>query len=143
MKVNELRIGNLVCGQTQFGELAAKIGQISEVLCAVEPLDSKIANGEWFACKLDEGEFQLIEPIPLTKEFFEKNGFILQEDLDYYGNYFTSEDMRIDVYESSRGWVVHIDNIEFSTAFCKCLKYVHELQNAYYVSTGEEMEIKL
>lgn len=143
MKVNELRVGNLVYGKTQFGELAAKIGQISEVLCAVDPLDSKIANGEWFACKLDEGEFQLIEPIPLTKEFFEKNGFILQEDLDYYGNYFMSEDMRIDAYESSNGWVVHIDNIEFSDAFCRRLKYVHELQNAYYVSTGEELEIKL
>ena len=51
--------------------------------------------------------------------------------------------MRIDVYESSKGWVVHIDNIEFSTAFCKRLNYVHELQNAYYVSTGEELEVKL
>lgn len=143
MKVNELRVGNLVYGKTQFGELASKISQISEVLCAVEPIDSKIANGEWFACKLDEGEFQLIEPIELTKEFFEKNGFIRQEDLDYYDNYFTSEDMRIDVYESSNGWVVRIDDKECSTAFLKCLKYVHELQNAYYVSTGKELEIRL
>jgi hypothetical protein len=143
MKVNELRIGNLVYGKTQFGELVAKIGQISKVLCAIEPIDSKIANGEWFACKRDGIEFKLIEPIPLTKEFFEKNGFILLDSLDYYDNYFTSGDMRIDVYESSKGWVVHIDNIEFSTAFCKRLKYVHELQNAYYVSTGKELEVKL
>jgi hypothetical protein len=143
MKVNELRIGNLVCGQTQFGELVAKVEQLSGVLCAIEPIDSKIANGEWFACKLDGGEFKLIEPILLTKEFFEKNGFIRLESLDYYDNYFMSEDMRIGVYESSNGWVVHIDDKECSTAFWKCLKYVHELQNAYYISTGEEMEIKL
>lgn len=84
-----------------------------------------------------------MQPIPLTEEFFKKNGFILQEDLDYYGNYFMSEDMRIDVYESSHGWVVHIDDRECCTTFSKCLKYVHELQNAYYISTGEELEIKL
>lgn len=84
-----------------------------------------------------------MQPIELTKEFFEKNGFIRLESLDYYDNYFTSEDMRIDVYESSNGWVVHIDDKECSTAFCKCIKYVHELQNAYYISTGEELEIKL
>lgn len=84
-----------------------------------------------------------MQPIELTKEFFEKNGFIRIDSLDYYDNYFTSEDMRIDVYESSKGWVVHIDNIEFSDAFCKRLNYVHELQNAYYVSTGEELEVKL
>ena len=83
-----------------------------------------------------------MQPIPLTKEFFEKNGFVLLESVDYLDNYLTSKDMRIDVYESSNGWVVHIDNIAFSTAFCKCLKYVHELQNAYYVSTGEELEIQ-
>lgn len=84
-----------------------------------------------------------MQPIPLTKQFFEKNGFVLLESVDYLDNYLTSKDMRIDVYESSKGWVVHIDNIAFSTAFCKCLQYVHELQNAYYVSTGEELEIKL
>ena len=143
MKINELRVGSLVYGKTQFGQLIAKVTQLTAVLCGIEPIDAKIANGEWFACKMDGDEFKLIEPIPLTKEFFEKNGFIHIESVDYYDNYHTSEDMRIDVYESSNGWVVHIDNIEFSDAFCRRLKYVHELQNAYYVSTGEELEVKL
>lgn len=127
MKINELRVGNWFyryCCNDQVMEVRAG-GVIG------------VDRGRGIIC-LHE-----MQPIELTKEFFEKNGFLLMESLDYYDNYFTSEDMRIDVYESSNGWVVHIDNIEFSNAFCKRLKYVHELQNAYYVSTGEELEVKL
>lgn len=127
MKINELRVGNWFyrhCCNDQVMEVRAGgvigLDRNRGIICLHE-----------------------MQPIEITKEFFEKNGFIRLDSLDYYDNYFTSEDMRIDVYESSKGWVVHIDNIEFSTAFCKRLKYVHELQNAYYVSTGEEMEIKL
>lgn len=127
MKINELRVGNWFyrhCCNDQVMEVRAGgvigLDSLRGIICLHE-----------------------MQPIELTKEFFEKNGFIRLDSLDYYDNYFTSEDMRIDVYESSNGWVVHIDNIAFSTAFCKCLKYVHELQNAYYVSTGEELEVKL
>lgn len=127
MKTNELRVGNWFyrhCCNDQVMEVRAG---------GVIGLDTN----RGIIC-LHE-----MQPIPLTKEFFEKNGFIRLESLDYYDNYFMSEDMRIDVYESSNGWGVRIDDKECSTAFWKCLKYVHELQNAYYVSTGEEMEIKL
>lgn len=127
MKINELRVGNWFyrdyCND-QVMEVRAGgvigLDKNRDIICLHE-----------------------MQPIPLTKEFFEKNGFVLLESVDYLDNYLTSTDMKIDVYESSNGWVVHIDNIAFSTAFCKCLKYVHELQNAYYVSTGEELEIKL
>lgn len=127
MKVNELRVGDWFyrhCCNDQVMEVRA---------------------GGVIGLDRNRGIISLneMQPIELTKEFFEKNGFILIEDLDYYDNYFTSEDMRIDVYKSSNSWVVHIDDKECSTAFSKCLKYVHELQNAYYVSTGEEMEVKL
>ena len=129
MKINELRVGNYLylCGST-----AKVVGVREDGVYVVNDLNTSF--------KVDIAD---VRPIPLTEVFFEKNGFIRLDSLDYYDNYFTSEDMRIDVYESSKGWVVHIDNIEFSTAFCKRLNYVHELQNAYYVSTGEELEIKL
>lgn len=129
MKINELRIGNYLylCGWN-----AKVVGVREDGVYVVNDLNTIF--------KVDITD---VRPIQLTAGFFEKNGFILQEDLDYYDNYFTSEDMRIDVYESSHGWVVHIDDKECSTAFSKCLKYVHELQNAYYVSTGEELEVKL
>lgn len=127
MKINELRVGNWFyrhCCNDQVMEVRAG---------GVIGLDSNL------------GIISLhkMQPIELTEAFFKKNGFTLLKDLDYYGNYFMSEDMRIDVYESSHGWVVHIDDRECCTTFSKCLKYVHELQNAYYISTGEELEIKL
>lgn len=143
MKVNELRVGNLVCGKTQFGELVAKICQISEVLCGIEPIDSKIANGEWFACKIDEGEFKLIEPIQLTEEFFTRNGFIEQAKCDATGTYFRSEVLRTESFGTPDEWLVYIEDDHYITVFCKHLKYVHELQNAYYISTGKELEVKL
>lgn len=142
MKINELRVGSLVYGKTQFGQLIAKVTHLTAVLCGIEPIDAKIANGEGFACKMDGDEFKLIEPIPLTKEFFEKNGFIKQNDWEEV-LYYRSEDMRIDVYENYLGWVVNIDNEAFTMVFSNNLKYVHELQNAYYISTGEEIKIKL
>lgn len=127
MKINELRVGNWFyrdCCNDQVMEVRAG---------GVIGLDSNL------------GIISLhkMQPIELTEAFFKKNGFILLEDLDYYGNYFMSEDMRIDVYESFHGRVVHIDDKECCTTFSKCLKYVHELQNVYYISTGEELEIKL
>ena len=83
-----------------------------------------------------------VERIPLTKEFFEKNGFIKQNDWDEV-LYYRSEDMRIEAYENYLGWVVNIDDENCTMVFSNNLKYVHKLQNAYYVSTGEEMEIRL
>lgn len=126
MKINELRIGNYLylCGWN-----VKVVGVREDGVYVVNDLNTVF--------KVDITE---VRPIPLTKEFFERNGFILQEDLDYYGHYFTSKDLRMGAYESSNGWVVRIDDKEFSTAFCRCLKYVHELQNAYYISIGEEID---
>lgn len=127
MKINELRIGNYLylCGWN-----VKVVGVREDGVYVVNDLNTVF--------KVDITE---VRPIPLTAEFFKKNGFLPLEDLDYYDNYLMREDMRIDAYESSKGWVVRIDNIEFSTAFCRCLNYVHELQNAYYISTGEEIEL--
>lgn len=129
MKINELRVGSYLylCGWN-----VKVVGVREDGVYVVNDLNTVF--------KVDITD---VRPIPLTEEFFKRNGFILQEDLDYYDNYFVSEDMRIDVYESSNGWLVHIDDNECCTTFSKCLKYVHELQNAYYVSTGKELEIKL
>lgn len=133
MKVNELRIGNTIMCEYRNEYKPHTIKSIwyndEENLYFVE-----LENG--FQCNLDG-----ISPMPLTKEFFEKNGFIFMENLDSYSNYFMSEDMRINVYGSSNAWVIDIDGIDFSTAFRKGFKYVHELQNAYYISTGEELKI--
>lgn len=133
LSAQDLRIGNWVYDgeRTQFPMQVTAIGK------DWAHLDFPGNEGDIW-----EADIKDLRPIELTEELFKKNGFILQEDLDYYDNYFTSEDMRIYVYESSHGWVIHIDDKECSTAFSKCLKYVHELQNAYYISTGEEMKVQ-
>lgn len=139
MKINELRVGNYV----KYNKNIVSVYSISNPLPDKNKhFDNKEKVTLWINGLID-AIIEEIEPIPLTEELFNGNGFIFLEDLDYYGNYFMSEDMRIDVYESSNGWMVHIDDRECSTAFSKCLKYVHELQNAYYVSTGKEFEVKL
>lgn len=126
MKVNELRVGNWFyryCCNDQVMEVRAGgvigLDRNRGIICLHE-----------------------MQPIELTKEFFEKNGFIKQNDWEEV-LYYRSEDMRIDVYENYLGWVVNIDDEKFTMVFSNNLKYVHELQNAYYVSTGEEMEIML
>lgn len=134
MKVNELRIGNTVMCQCRGEYKPHTIKSIwyndEEKLYYVE-----LDNG--FQC--NEGG---ISPMPLTKEFFENNGFIKQNDFEEV-LYYRSEDMRMQVYENYLGWVVNIDNENVTTVFSNNLKYVHELQNAYYVSTGEEIDVKL
>lgn len=134
MKVNELRIGNTVMCQCRGEYKPHTIKSIwyndEEKLYYVE-----LDNG--FQCNVCG-----ISPMPLTKEFFEKNGFIKQNDFEEV-LYYRSEDMRMQVYENYLGWVVNIDNENVTMVFSNNLKYVHELQNAYYVSTGEELEVKL
>lgn len=76
-----------------------------------------------------------IEPIPIADELLLKNGF---EQCDYL-----FKTLFIEMYEVSNGWHLHIDNERFETALSITIKYVHQLQNAYYIATGKELEIKL
>lgn len=126
MKINDIRVGNLFyrpCCTDQVMEVRAGgvigLDRNRGIICLHE-----------------------MQPIELTKEFFEKNGFINQAPRNEV-LYYRSEDMRMQVYENYLGWVVNIDNENCTMVFSNNLKYVHELQNAYYVSTGEEMEIRL
>ena len=126
MKINELRVGNCFyrhCCNDQVMEVRAG-GVIGlDSLRGIIPLHE-------------------MQPIELTTEFFEKNGFIKRYDWEGV-LYYISEDMRIEVFENYLGWVVNIDSETFTMVFSCNLKYVHELQNAYYVSTGKELEVKL
>lgn len=128
MKINELRIGNYLylCGWN-----VKVVGVREDGVYVVNDLNTVF--------KVDITD---VRPIPLTKGFFENNGFIKQNDFEEV-LYYRSEDMRMQVYENYLGWVVNIDNENVTTVFSNNLKYVHELQNAYYVSTGEELEVKL
>lgn len=134
LSAHDLRIGNWVYEgkYTKYPMQVVAIGRDWALL------DSPDNEGDVW-----EAEINDLQPIELTKEFFTKNGFIEQVDCDEYGTYMRSTDLRTHAFETSGGWSVHIDDDHFMSVFGKCIKYVHELQNAYYVSTGEELEIKL
>lgn len=75
-----------------------------------------------------------VEPIPLTPEILEKNGFERENLITSY-NYYTGIDNRVSLnddfyYINSRDvWSVHVDSEDYCTiANCE-LTYVHELQH--------------
>lgn len=86
-----------------------------------------------------------IEPIPLTEEFFEKNGI---KKVVY--NYiepcviFESDDKRIQINEWTNSgdgyWNVHIDNEDFDTIGSCDVKYVHQFQQLLRLC-GYEMDV--
>ena len=126
MKVNELRVGNIVKLQDHFvGGNAMVTGIMRDRITAINSVGTNI----------DTANIMYVEPISITDELLLKNGF---EQCDYL-----FKTLFIEMYEVASGWHLHIDNERFETALSITIKYVHELQNAYYVSTGEEMEIKL
>ena len=76
-----------------------------------------------------------LEPITITDELLLKFGF---EQCDYL-----FKTLLIEMYEVANGWNLHIDNEKFETVLSTTIKYVHQLQNAYYISTGEVLKIQL
>lgn len=128
LSAQDLRIGNIVC---QCGWYVKVIGILEDSSIAVKRDSTKMTTN-----------IANFRPIKLTEAFFKNNGFIKQNDFEDV-LYYRSEDMRMQVYENYLGWVVNIDNENFTMVFSNNLKYVHELQNAYYVSTGEELEVNL
>ena len=75
-----------------------------------------------------------LEPITITDELLLKFGF---EQCDYL-----FKTHLIEMYEVANGWHLHIDNERFETVLSTTIKYVHQLQNAYYISTGEILKIQ-
>lgn len=86
-----------------------------------------------------------LSPIPLTEEFFEKNG-IKKVDNDYIkpNVLFENDDKRIQVTDLTNSgdgyWNVHIDNEDFDTIGGCDVKYVHQFQQLLRLC-GYEMNV--
>ena len=78
-----------------------------------------------------------IEPIPITKEFLYKNGFIrIVNKLDGYITSYNKEidgnflEIRFGISNTSNDHVVcHVDNSDRCSIGCADIQYVHQLQN--------------
>ena len=137
MNITELKIGNLVL----YNDLYCKIIGIDENKVLVEYHD-----GDTDYCYID-----YIEPIKLTEELLFKIGF---EEKIGYSNYSkvcydeNNYSNSINIYYCSK--LKHFkfthDNgkeVDLQMMDLYNIKYLHQLQNAYYCLTGKELEVNL
>ena len=124
---NELRIGNLVYDSehTQYPMQVVCVG--SDYVY----LDFEGNEGDVWECDCKE-----IVPIPLTEELIAKQGW------EKVGYYYTDKN-GLEIYETNDGWHLHIDDDKCQTTIAILIKYLHELQNAYFIATKKELEVKL
>lgn len=85
-----------------------------------------------------------LSPIPLTEEFFKKNGFVLNDSFYPYYKKYESKDKRIIITDETNSgdgyWYVHVDNEDYDTIGGCDVKYVHQLQQLLRLC-GYEMEV--
>lgn len=119
MKIQELTIGNWVC--------IAKPHKITGMqICDGVPCIQTDYTDTYYA--IDN-----YEPIPLTIEILEKNGFEKSYDEILEMQYYRSQDKTIQITHFSnsvnKDWYVHIDNDCYDSIGSCDIQYVHELQN--------------
>lgn len=128
MEAQEFRVGNTIMCQCRGEYKPHTIKSIwyndEEKLYFVE-----LDNG--FKCNVNG-----ISHISITEEILLKCGF---EQIDYK---FLKKPY-VEIYETYNGWFVHIDDEKFQTAVAIPVKYLHQLQNAYYLATNKELGIEL
>jgi hypothetical protein len=121
---NELRIGNWVY-DAEDEENVKVVGFDDEEIYVVDK------NGIQWRCSSG-----IIAPIPLTEELIKKQGW---EKVGYY----YTDNNGLEIYETNDGWHLHIDDDKCQTTIAILINSVHELQNAYFVVTKKELEVKL
>lgn len=88
--------------------------------------------------KFSEPIFRIVEPIKITNEFIEKNGFKIVEMNEHgYIYYYRESPTGIDIKNYNGNYELTIwdyDTIQFT----KSIKYVHELQNALNICKIDE-----
>lgn len=137
MNTKELRIGNLIYGKIKdpkWGELRNHIAEVSDIhrdrfTCQF------VEQGGW----ADSDYGNDFEPILLTPEILEACGFI-QRDGAYTpywwrGRNPVTEDFLIVIKWSVTAKCFFIDNVHHK------VHYLHQLQNWYYLKSGEELEV--
>lgn len=130
MKPQELSIGNLVC----YNGKVVKVEQITKHKIGYHTKPNETRMNYARLCE--------IEPIPITEEWLTKR----KGDED---NYFMFCDNSILTFTKLGDaiWDVRIQvsfpNYRENIQKIQSLRFVHELQNAYYLVADKELEIKL
>lgn len=136
MKPTELRIGNLVC----YNGEVVRVEQVTKHKIGYH---TKLNETRMNYARLCE-----IEPVPITEELLTKIGFILPEHKEFYIMCcINGKDNSIRLTRYFNLWNAEIfashPEVVMLEHTIKGLRFVHELQNAYCLVTGKELEIKL
>ena len=128
MKAQELRVGNYV-----YDTIANAVVEVV-LIRSIHRDDRIITLPSRWNCRIEE-----FNPISLTEEWLLKLGFNFDDDCGWITDFITGFYMFELAELSENGYELRV-NDEYNTG-CK-IKFVHQLQNLYFVLTGEELKTK-
>lgn len=129
MDIKELRIGDWI-----YQKNIAPNGQYGEMVEVLEPV---VVDIDILAEILRGNKLERYKPIELTEELLIKIGFVYVDNQEHYvlNRVIFNKGMTMMFYSSSKG--------EVQYARLKAPKYLHNLQNAWIILTGQELPISL
>lgn len=139
IKVEDLMVGNLV--KVIGTESVFTDGEI----CSVESVDRiyGVASLKGIDWGVEECGFLMnsreIDPIPLTPEILERNGFEMREDTVVYAK----NRLALKPLDDEKGYQVGLGSLRLFYVKVSVIKYVHELQNILYWIDGENANLTI
>ena len=156
MDIRGLRIGNIVCSNGQ--PMNTYNGQLCRVT-SIDSLDSfQGKQGTYIGSVGLETNYLwkgdtigawvcFVEPEPLSEKILFKLGFKKEEEevthVYEYNLCANNHFIRIGKYSNTLGrdYNIHIDNQNRDSVSCTDIQYLHQLQNAIFDATGEELNV--
>lgn len=135
MKIQDLSVGDWVNVLNYHWDGSPYTGQIDGII--KKHGTYYLQFGSALSAEIDR-----CEPIPITKEILEKNGFKLKEESERYIK--TDDFYDVEICEYNDGlWIVTLTDCEFTLPHSQVhVSYVHQLQQAMRLY-GIEKEIEL
>jgi len=130
MKENELRIGNLI---TYDGQIVKVTGIKNYVKDEPYDIEVEYSDGMYSEIPIEDSDLKLIE---LTEEWLLKFGFILN------GNRFSKGSIYFWYTDNRKNIVFALAEMKEETGVYMVLKYVHQVQNLYFVLNQKELQLK-
>lgn len=138
MEVKELRIGNIVKIDDEYlGPIEGKVTSLNEKAEVELLLSVNKGNIKYFRCGADD-----IFPMPITEELLLKIGF--KKDVDANNLYrYAIDNCLFEIRLWDSGTLIKLENYSedcVRKVHLPKTPNVHQLQNAYYLLTGKELE---
>lgn len=141
INAEDLRIGDLVIVNENCSLEQGTIGKVSEVRSTPLYKENEgsiglkpISNDRWPWGVLCRN----IDPIPLTPEILEKNGFKMREDTVVYAK----NRLGLKPLGDGKGYQVGLGSLRFLFVKVRIIKYVHELQHIIW-ALGLDANLKI